>query len=169
MLPQESLNSLDPLVKVGKQIGEVISCSKNNDKRNTFEEVLLILSQCGFQDPEVIYNKYPYELSGGNRQKILFSIANITKPELLIADEPTSSLDLSSEKEILDLLNKFKEQNKQTIIFITHDIGVAKKISNKLIVLKSGEIIESGLSSEVFGSPKAEYTKLLIENAKNNN
>jgi ABC-type glutathione transport system ATPase component len=169
MLPQESLNALDPLVKVGKQIGEVISSNENNKKRNTYEDVLTILSLCGFQDSETIYNKYPYELSGGNRQKILFAIANIAKPELLIADEPTSSLDLGSEREILNLLNNFKEQNKQTVIFITHDISIAKNISNKIIVLKSGEIVESGFSSEVFGNPKEEYTKLLIENAKTYN
>jgi peptide/nickel transport system ATP-binding protein len=169
MLPQESLNVLDPLVICGKQIGEVLLSNGEKDKRKIFESVLTILSQCGFHDSETIYNKYPHELSGGNRQKILFAIANIAKPELLITDEPTSSLDMGSEKEILDLLGKFKHEYRQTILFITHDIGIAKSISNKILVLKSGVVIESGSTSEIFENPKEEYTKLLIENADTRN
>jgi ABC-type dipeptide/oligopeptide/nickel transport system ATPase component len=169
MLPQESLNVLDPLVKCGLQIGEVLLSNGEKEKTKVFELVLAMLSQCGFPEPETIYNKYPHELSGGNRQKILFAIANISKPELLITDEPTSSLDLGSEKEILDLLNKFKAEYKQSILFITHDIGIAKEISNKILVLKSGILIESGTTAEIFENPKEEYTKLLIENAKTHN
>jgi ABC-type dipeptide/oligopeptide/nickel transport system ATPase component len=96
----------------------------------------------------------------------LFAIATIPKPKLLIADEPTSSLDFESKKEILDLLATFKEKNKSTLIFITHDVILASKISNRMIVLKSGEIVESGQTTELFNNPKKEYTKMLIDNAK---
>ncbi len=169
LLPQESLNALDPLAKCGVQIAEVLFSSGERDKRKVFESVLSMLSVCGFRNPEVIYNKYPVELSGGNRQKILFAISNISRPELLITDEPTSSLDMASEKEILSLLKKHKDENKQTLIFITHDISIAKEISDKIIVLKSGVIIESGYTAAIFNDPKEEYTKLLIDNAKSYN
>jgi len=165
-LPQESLNVLDPLMKVGQQISEIISHDKSVSKNQRKSLVIKMLKDCAFKEPEQIWHKYPFELSGGNRQKILFAIATISKPKLLIADEPTSSLDLESKNEILELLTQFKERNKSTLIFITHDIVLANKISNRTTVLKSGEIIESGLTTDIFNNPKEKYTQTLINNAK---
>jgi peptide/nickel transport system ATP-binding protein len=165
-LPQESLNVLDPLVKVGQQISEIISPDKLFIKQKIETPVLEMLKECAFKEPEKVWHKYPHELSGGNRQKILFAVAAISKPKLLIADEPTSSLDFESKNEILNLLANFKEKNKSTLIFITHDIMLASKISNRMIVLKSGEIIESGLTADIFNNPKEKYTQMLVENAK---
>jgi len=164
-LPQESLNYLNPLIKCGDQISEVLIIKKKKNKIEAFDEVIFFLSLCGFDDPEEIYNKYPFELSGGSRQKVLFAISNIIKPRLLIADEPTSSLDLVSEKEILNLLIKFKSEYKQSLIFITHNIMIAKRISQKVVILRNGIIEEYGLTSDVFENPKSEYTKELIKNA----
>ena len=164
-LPQESLNVLDPLKKVGQQIFEVISHETRFTKNQKENLVIKQLKDCAFKDPEQIWHKYPFELSGGNRQKILFAIAAISKPKLLIADEPTSSLDFESKNEILELLTRFKETN-NILIFITHDIILASKISNRIVVLKSGEVIEAGLTAELFNNPKEEYTKMLIDNAK---
>ena len=165
-LPQESLNVLDPLVKVGKQISEVISHNELLTKQQRQDLVMEMLNDCAFKEPEQIWHKYPFELSGGNRQKILFAIATIPKPKLLITDEPTSSLDFESKNEILELLTRFKEKNNSTLIFITHDIILASKISNRIIVLKSGEIIESGLTADIFNKPQEKYTQMLIDNAK---
>jgi ABC-type dipeptide/oligopeptide/nickel transport system ATPase component len=165
-LPQESLNVLDPLVKIGQQISEIISHDKSFTKQQRKNIVLKMLNDCAFKELEEIWHKYPFELSGGNRQKILFAIATISKPKLLIADEPTSSLDFESKNEILNLLTKFKETNKNTLIFITHDIVLASKISNRMIVLKSGEIVESGLTADIFNNPKEKYTQMLTSNTK---
>lgn len=164
-LPQESLNFLNPLMKCGDQIAEVLLYKCNKKKVEIYDEVVFMLSLCGFENPEDIYEKYPFELSGGNRQKILFAIANISKPELLIVDELTSSLDFISEKEILCLLQKFKKENNQTLIFITHDLLLAKEISDKMLILKSGVIQEYGFTSDIFNTPINNYTKHLIENA----
>jgi len=164
-LPQESLNYLNPLIRCGDQIAEVLIIKRKKSKNEVYDEVLFFLSLCGFNDPEEIYNKYPFELSGGSRQKVLFAMTNIIKPKLLIADEPTSSLDLVSEKEILNLLIKFKSDHKQSLIFITHNILIAKDISQKVMILKNGTIEEYGLTPEVFENPKSEYTKELIKNA----
>lgn len=166
MMPQESLSVLNPLIKCGKQIEEVLHSGGNNNKRITFEQVLEILHKCGFHDAERIYNSYPHELSGGSRQKILFAITAITKPEIIITDEPTSSMDIVSEREIMGLLNKNRKTENQTLIFITHDISLAKEISNKILVLKSGEIVEQGETTRIFENHKEEYTGILIDNAK---
>jgi ABC-type glutathione transport system ATPase component len=140
MIVQESLASLNPLRKVGQQIAEVPISHKNLPRREAKKLTIELLKQVGFDNPEKIFDKYPHELSGGMRQRIIIANGIACNPEILIADEPTSSLDVASEKEIIELLTNLNKQNKMSIIFITHNPEIAKDISSGVLnINESGD------------------------------
>lgn len=162
MVFQEPMTSLNPLIKVGPQVAEVLELHKEEDKNGYKDRVLAMFEDVGLPEPEVIYDKYPHQLSGGMRQRVMIAMAMILRPKLLIADEPTTALDVTVQKQILDLLQKMNEKYDTSIIFISHDLGVIKRLCSRVIVMCEGKIVEQGPIKEIFENPKEDYTKRLL-------
>ncbi|WP_315322896.1 dipeptide/oligopeptide/nickel ABC transporter ATP-binding protein [Fusobacterium pseudoperiodonticum] len=162
MIFQSPYSSLNPKYKIRDIIAEGVIYQKILKKEENLDEYLLtILNEVGL-DKEVL-NKYPHELSGGMRQRVGIARAVAVKPNLIIADEILTALDALTQIQILELFQKLKENTKISYLFISHDINVVKKISDRLLIIKDGEIIESGTKEKIFSTPKKEYTKKLIE------
>ena len=162
MIFQSPYSSLNPKYKIKDIILEGVIYQKVLEKEENIDEYLLnILNEVGL-DKEVL-NKYPHELSGGQRQRVGIARAVAVKPDLIIADEILTALDALTQIQILELFQKLKENKKISYLFISHDINVVKKISDRLLIIKDGEIIESGEAKKIFLNPSSEYTKKLIE------
>ena len=162
MIFQSPYSSLNPKYKIKDIILEGVIYQKVLKKEENIDEYLLnILNEVGL-DKEVL-NKYPHELSGGQRQRVGIARAVAVKPDLIIADEILTALDALTQIQILELFQKLKENKKISYLFISHDINVVKKISDRLLIIKDGEIIESGSKEKIFSNPNKEYTKKLIE------
>ncbi len=165
MIFQEPMTSLNPTMKVGKQIEEMlkIHCKNRLSRKDKKEAVYTILKDVNFENPKEIYNMYPHNLSGGMRQRIMIAMALILNPSLMIADEPTTALDSENEKEILNLIMKLNEEKRVSIVFVSHNLELIHKISDRVLVMYEGKIVESGDTDEVFRDPKDEYTKKLLD------
>lgn len=162
MIFQSPYSSLNPKYKIKDIILEGVIYQKVLKKEENIDECLInILNEVGL-DKEVL-NKYPHELSGGQRQRVGIARAVAVKPDLIIADEILTALDALTQIQILELFQKLKENKKISYLFISHDINVVKKISDRLLIIKDGEIIESGSKEKIFSNPEKEYTKKLIE------
>ena len=162
MIFQSPYSSLNPKYKIRDIIAEGVIYQKILKKKENLDEYLLsILNEVGL-DKEVL-NKYPHELSGGMRQRVGIARAVAVKPNLIIADEILTALDALTQIQILELFQKLKENKKISYLFISHDINVVKKISDRLLIIKDGEIIESGTKEKIFSKPEKKYTKKLIE------
>jgi len=161
MIFQDPLNALNPVLKVGKQILEGIK--KKEDGKRKKEEVISLLDSVGIDEPERRYNQYPHEFSGGMRQRALIAIALAQKPELLIADEPTTALDVTIQAQIIDLLRELNEKRDLSILFISHDLSLVKSFAHRTIVMYAGRIVESATTQNLFSDPKHPYTKALIQ------
>ena len=162
MIFQSPYSSLNPKYKIRDIIAEGVIYQKILKKEENLDEYLLsILNEVGL-DKEVL-NKYPHELSGGMRQRVGIARAVAVKPNLIIADEILTALDALTQIQILELFQKLKENKKISYLFISHDINVVKKISDRLLIIKDGEIIENGIKEKIFSKPEKEYTKKLIE------
>lgn len=165
MIFQSPYSSLNPKYKIKDIILEGVIYQKVLKKEENIDEYLFnILNEVGL-DKEVL-NKYPHELSGGQRQRVGIARAVAVKPDLIIADEILTALDALTQIQILELFQKLKENKKISYLFISHDINVVKKISDRLLIIKDGEIIESGTKEKIFSKPEKEYTKKLIEISK---
>lgn len=162
MIFQEPLSALNPLQTIGKQIGESFFIHRQIDFKKSKKDVLKLLSMVGIPEPKIKYNAYPHQLSGGQRQRVMIAMAIALKPDLLIADEPTTALDVTVQAEILSLLKELKKKLSMSMIFISHDLGVVKKIADKVVVMRQGRIVESGSCEKVFNRPENHYTKELI-------
>lgn len=158
---QNPSTSLDPLYPVGDQIAEAL-IENGMDKKEAREEAIRLMEMVGIPQPKKRYKAFPHQLSGGQKQRIAIAIALSLKPKLLIADEPTSALDLSTQTQIIELLKKFTTEFKTALILITHDIGIAHDISDRIIVMYGGEIMEIGETREVISSPMHPYTQHLL-------
>ncbi len=156
---QEPMSSLNPLMTCGNQIIEILSLEDRQSNINRAKELLQSVKL-----PEIAFDKYPHQLSGGQLQRVMIAIAIAQKPKLLIADEPTTALDATIQKNILDLLIELKEQFGFSILFISHDLGAVSYISNRILVMQKGEILERGNTQEILNIPTHEYTKNLINN-----
>ncbi len=163
MIFQEPMTSLNPVLKIGDQIEEMIRLHLNLDKKNWRRKVLESLEQVGLSNFDEVYEKYPHQLSGGMRQRVMIAMAMICEPKLLIADEPTTALDVTVQAQILHLIQKLNQEHGTAVIFISHDLGVIKHICNRALVMNEGKIVESGTMEQLFGDPKEEYTKKLLE------
>ena len=163
MIFQEPMTALNPVQKCGKQVLEMILLHNNHfSSKQSKERVLELFREVLLPDVERIYNSYPHELSGGQKQRVMIAMALSCNPDLLIADEPTTALDVTVQKTILDLLKSLQEKYGIGILFITHDLGVIKQIADRVIVLYRGEIVEQGKVDDVFFHPQHPYTKGLI-------
>tara|TARA_B100000959_G_C14963443_1_gene616750 strand:+ start:389 stop:1966 length:1578 start_codon:yes stop_codon:yes gene_type:complete len=159
---QEPMSSLNPLHKIDKQIKEIITTHKKTNPKELNQSVLKLLKEVNLEDLTNRPNIYSYELSGGQRQRIMIAMSIANNPDLLIADEPTTALDVTVQQQILELLNKIQEKRKMSILFISHDLGVVNKIADYIYVMKEGRIIEHGTKLEIFENPKEAYTKQLV-------
>ena len=162
MIFQEPMTSLNPLHSIELQISEILHLHQNISPQDARTGVLDLLNQVGIRDPEKRLNAYPHELSGGQRQRVMIAMALANRPELLIADEPTTALDVTVQAQILKLLRKLKDQHGMSMLFITHDLGIVRKIADRVCVMTNGEIVETGPVSEIFNNPQHPYTKHLL-------
>lgn len=160
---QEPASYLNPLLTVGSQIMEVIMLHQNKNKKGAFDETMELLNLVNIGDPERVFFDYPHQLSGGMNQRVFIAMALACKPKLLIADEPTTSLDVTIEAQILNLLMDLKKQSGFSLLFITHNLSIAKKIADRICVMYKGKIVEAGSKEDIFKAPKHFHTVRLIE------
>lgn len=162
MIFQEPLTSLNPVIKIYDQVEEPLRIHTNLTREQRYEKVLKILNDVELSDPELVMNQYPHELSGGMRQRIMIATAMINEPKILIADEPTTALDVTIQAQIVKLLKKINKERHTSIIFISHDLSLVNSLCEKVLVMKGGYIVERGLTKDIFNDPREEYTKNLI-------
>ena len=162
MIFQEPMTSLNPLHTIEHQIGEILDIHRGMSGKQARERTLELLRSVGLRDPEKRLGAYPHQLSGGQRQRVMIAMALANDPELLIADEPTTALDVTVQAQILELLHDLKSQRGMAMLFITHDLGVVEKISDRVCVMQNGQIVEHGPTREIFASPQHAYTRHLL-------
>ncbi len=185
MIFQEPMTSLNPTMKIGPQVEEVLLLhdgkkggnrkengagqgvagwlsERREEKDRRKNKVLDALRSVGLKDVERLYDCYPHQLSGGMRQRVMIAMAVILHPGLIIADEPTTALDVTIQNQIIDLLRKINQEQKNSLLFITHDLNLARRLCDRILVMQNGRIVEEGETEEVFTAPKGEYTKMLI-------
>lgn len=163
MIFQEPMSSLNPLHSIEKQISEIIELHQGLSREAARAETLRLLTRVGIQNAESRLNALPHELSGGQRQRVMIAMALANRPQVLIADEPTTALDVTVQKQILDLLRELQAETGMAILLITHDLGVVKKMADYVCVMQAGEIVESGDKTALFAAPQHAYTKKLID------
>ena len=159
---QEPMTSLNPLHTIEKQVGEVLKLHRNMDDAAIRKRVLELLHKVGVRDPEQRLGAFPHQLSGGQRQRVMIAMAQANEPDLLIADEPTTALDVTIQAQILELLKELQAELGMAMLLITHDLGVVRKMADRVYVMNAGEIVEEGITKEVFADPKHAYTRHLI-------
>ena len=162
MIFQEPMTSLNPLHTIEQQVGEVLKIHQGMGDRQARVRTLELLNEVGIRDPQKRLGAYPHQLSGGQRQRVMIAMSLANEPELLIADEPTTALDVTVQAQILELLHGLKEKNGMSVLFITHDLGVVRKIADRVCVMTRGKIVETGATRDVFANPQHEYTRHLI-------
>lgn len=163
MIFQEPMTSLNPALKVGYQMSEVFRTHFDMDKKTAKEKSIEMIKKVEISRAEDVYNSYPHELSGGMRQRIMIAMALSSSPKLLIADEPTTALDVTIQKEVLELMKKIKEDMNTSIIFITHDLGVVSDIADYVNVMYAGKVVERAKAEDIFTHPLHPYTRGLIK------
>ena len=162
MVFQEPMTSLNPYHRVGDQITESVLLHTNSSKKEAKDEAIELMKLVEIDDVIRRFNSYPHELSGGQRQRIMIAMALVNKPKLLIADEPTTALDVTIQAQILDLMSKLKKDLGMSILFITHDLGLVKEFSDQVCVMQNGKIVEAGNTENVFENPQHTYTQKLL-------
>ncbi|OWV91217.1 microcin ABC transporter ATP-binding protein [Rhizobium sp. N122] len=162
MIFQEPMTSLNPLHTIEKQIAEILALHQGLTGQPARQRILELLNQVGIREPEKRLKAYPHELSGGQRQRVMIAMALANRPELLIADEPTTALDVTVQAQILELLRQLKGEHGMSMLFITHDLGIVRKFADRVCVMTKGRIVETGTVEEVFANPKHDYTRHLL-------
>ena len=162
MIFQEPRTSLNPIIKCGKQIAESLRLHRGMKKKEAMEEAVRMMRAVGIANPEVRAHEYPHQMSGGMRQRVMIAMALACQPQILIADEPTTALDVTIQAQILDLIRELNESMGTSVVFITHDLGVVSELCDTVIVMYTGHIVEQAPVKELFESPKHPYTKGLL-------
>ena len=163
MVFQEPMTSLNPTQRAGRQVEETLRLHTGLAAAERKEKVLEAFRAVGLREPEKVYASYPHQLSGGMRQRVMIAMAVILEPELIVADEPTTALDVTIQNQIIELLRKINETQKNAMLFITHDLNLARRLCHRVAVMKDGRVVEQGPVEEIFRNPKEEYTRRLIE------
>ena len=159
---QEPMTSLDPLMRIGPQVEESLRLHTKLGLQERRDRALEAMAQAELPDPAELYAKYPHELSGGMLQRVMIAAAIISRPRLLLADEPTTALDVTIQAQILSLLRKLNREQGMAVLFISHDLHVVRKLCRRVIVMQGGRLVEEGRVEDIFRAPKMEYTKGLI-------
>jgi len=162
MVFQEPMTALNPVQKVGRQIDEVLRLHSRLGASERRKQVLAMLESVHLPDIERVYNAYPHQLSGGQRQRIVIAMALILKPQVLIADEPTTALDVTTQKQILTLIRELQERQRTAVVFITHDFGVVAEIADRIVVMNRGSVVETGTRDQILARPSQAYTRMLV-------
>lgn len=163
MIFQEPMSALNPSMTCGDQVTEILKVHRSLSKTKLVNETLLLFEKVKLPDPKRILKAYPHEISGGQKQRVMIAMAIACKPKILIADEPTTALDVTVQKDIISLLKELQEETKMSIIFISHDLSLVSEIANRILVMYKGEIVEQGKADTIFSKPKHIYTKALIK------
>lgn len=157
------MTSLNPVKRIGWQVEESLRIHKPQmGREERYQRVIKALEDVELDNPKLVYRKYPHELSGGMRQRVMIASAMICEPKLLIADEPTTALDVTIQLQIVKLLQRLNQEKKMAVLFISHDLSLVKRLCHRIIVMHNGNMVESGVTEEIFYHPKEDYTKELI-------
>ena len=156
------MTSLNPVKKIGWQVEEALRLHTELSKEERKKRAIEMLEKVELHNPEQVYEQYPHELSGGMRQRVMIAAAMICDPKLLIADEPTTALDVTIQEQIVALLKRINREKKTAILFISHDLSLVRQLCERVLVMRGGYVVESGPADEIFYHPKEEYTKKLI-------
>ena len=162
MIFQEPMTSLNPLHTIERQIGEILRTHQGMGEEQARKRTVELLNEVGIREPEKRLDAYPHQLSGGQRQRVMIAMALGNEPQLLIADEPTTALDVTVQAQILELLARLKQKNGMSMLFITHDLGIVRKIADRVCVMTKGKIVETGPTREIFANPQHAYTRHLL-------
>ncbi|HKL04273.1 MAG TPA: ABC transporter ATP-binding protein [Roseovarius sp.] len=163
MIFQEPMTALNPLMRIGDQITEVFEAHNRHTPTERREKALALIQEVGLPDPKKIIRAYPFQLSGGQRQRAMIAMALALDPAILIADEPTTALDVTTQAQILDLIKAIQQRHGMAVMFITHDFGVVAEIADRVIVMRYGEIVEQGSADDVLHNPQHDYTRALLQ------
>ena len=162
MIFQEPMSSLNPSMRCGKQVSEILIQHTSLSKEEVKNETLNLFEKVKLPDPNRVFKSYPHEISGGQKQRVMIAMAIACKPQILIADEPTTALDVTVQKEIIQLLKQLQKEEQMSVLFISHDLALVSEISDRVLVMYQGQIVEQGPVAEIFNNPKHTYTKALI-------
>lgn len=162
MVFQEPMSSLNPVMKIGKQLAEVILTHQQVDKASAKQQAIEWLRKVQLPNPEKLYERYPHQLSGGQKQRVMIAMAMCNKPVLLIADEPTTALDVTVQQDVIALMRNLQQEHQTAMIFITHDLALASQIADEVLVMYQGEVMEYGKAADVLRNPQHAYTKALL-------
>ncbi|OLY46348.1 microcin C transport system ATP-binding protein [Bartonella apis] len=162
MIFQEPMTSLNPLHTVERQVSEVMKVHEGMSDKDARQRTIQLLTQVGIREPEKRLSSFPHQLSGGQRQRVMIAMALANNPQLLIADEPTTALDVTVQAQILELLEKLKQERSMSMLFITHNLGIVRKFADRVCVMTGGKIVETGKTADIFSHPQHDYTKKLL-------
>ena len=160
---QDPMTSLNPVFTIGNQLMEAILLHTDKDKKQARERAIEMLTLVGVNEPESRLKQYPHELSGGMRQRVMIAMALVCEPDILIADEPTTALDVTTQAQILDLMNDLQERHGMGILLVTHDLGVVAQSCDRVVVMRRGNVVERGDVNPLFAAPQHPYTRALLE------
>ena len=162
LIPQDPMTSLNPATRIGGQIADVLRLHLGMDRAGARARTLELLNDVHIRDPERVMRQYPHELSGGMRQRVLIAIAFACRPKLIVADEPTTALDVTVQRQVLALIKEMQAQEGASILFVTHDLGVVAKVCDRVTVLHGGRVLEAGDTRRIVEAPQHDYTKALM-------